>query len=57
MTKTSISDQLRGKLSSIEERQAILLADRELYSYDAIVSKDKIAVERVTAINFGDWMV
>jgi hypothetical protein len=50
MTK-EITQDLRSQLASIEERQAILLSQREAHSYDAIVTKDKIAVERVAAIN------
>jgi hypothetical protein len=51
MTTKTIADGLRAELSNIEERQGILLADREQHSYDAIVSKDKVAIERVASIN------
>ena len=47
----NVADDLRAQLVDIEGRQVELLAERDEISYSAIVTRDKRAIERLTALN------
>jgi hypothetical protein len=49
--KTSVVDDLRAQLVDLEGRQVELLAERDEHSFDALVTRDRGAIERLSAIN------
>lgn len=49
--KTSVSDDLRIRLTSLDGRQTELIAERDEISYSALIDRDKKSIERLSAIN------
>jgi hypothetical protein len=50
VTETTITNDLRTKISDIENKRLILGAQRDEIAYEAIVLRDKQAIERADAI-------
>ena len=50
-TKTSITDNLRAQLVDIEGRQTELIAERDEYSFAAVVERQPAAIKKLEAVN------
>jgi hypothetical protein len=49
--KTSITDNLRAQLVDIEGRQTELIAERDEYSFAAVVERQPAAIKKLEAVN------
>jgi hypothetical protein len=50
-TKKSVTDDLRAQLVDIDGRQAELIAERDEYSFAAVVERQPAAIKKLEAIN------